>query len=355
MEISCHVAWTSFGWSTTVPGSYLDACPGQPGPYHADPLALQVIPTEIAGCALGIANVDNIEDTNMDNIVIFSVQPNCVQNKMTSFDIPKMMPECSGEKCICGWFWLPENGAANFFMTAFDCSVSNVSPEATGFKPLTDSTYCEDGDSTCGANLAHRPLYAYNTPTNLILPTDPSYVFNNNRPGYHATWGFQPGAQDGIFLPPKVASGPSIPIIPLPIQLNVKIVSDAGPNTVTVESPSTVAVANPKFNPPATATPTTSAPSKAPATTSAQATPTATPASTTSENPRIVAISSRIAAASSSRAQASSSASASSARAAAASARMAQISSRHASALAIQATKTGEYHARRTVALSPVA
>lgn len=41
----------------------------------------------------------------MDNIVIFSVQPNCVQTKQTIFDIPAMMPACTGSKCICAWFW----------------------------------------------------------------------------------------------------------------------------------------------------------------------------------------------------------------------------------------------------------
>ncbi|KAL8291898.1 hypothetical protein RQP46_002156 [Phenoliferia psychrophenolica] len=224
------VAWTSFGWSTTPVGSYLDACPGNPGPYHADPLAQQVIPAQIAGCALGIAQVDNIEDTNMDNIVIFSVQPNCVQTKMTSFDIPAMMPACPGGKCICGWFWLPENGQANFFMTAFDCNVTNVSPLATGFAPLTNAVYCPAGDASCGGKTAQRPLYAYNTPTNIVYPAWP-YVFNYARPGYHASWGFQNGAQNNIFLPPAAPSVPavisatSVPSIPaVPATVSAKVV-----------------------------------------------------------------------------------------------------------------------------------
>lgn len=30
-EITCHVAFTSFGWATSTPGSALDACPKQVG------------------------------------------------------------------------------------------------------------------------------------------------------------------------------------------------------------------------------------------------------------------------------------------------------------------------------------
>lgn len=53
------VAWTSFGWRTTVPGTPLDACPGgTAGVYHAneDPNAYMVNTALVAGCALAIAN-----------------------------------------------------------------------------------------------------------------------------------------------------------------------------------------------------------------------------------------------------------------------------------------------------------
>jgi len=88
MEIACHVAWvrlqlsnfmkittrindritfplrilieqTSYGWSTTEPGSELDACPGSnAGPYHAgDPNSMVIEDDLISGCALAIADV----------------------------------------------------------------------------------------------------------------------------------------------------------------------------------------------------------------------------------------------------------------------------------------------------------
>ena len=76
-----------------------------PGAYHAGENVFAVDPAAASGCALGIANVDDINETTMDNIAIFSVLESCVLNKENSFDIPAMMPACTGDKCICGWFW----------------------------------------------------------------------------------------------------------------------------------------------------------------------------------------------------------------------------------------------------------
>lgn len=52
----------------------------------------------VAGCALGIADVDNIANVTMDNFAIFSVQHACVQQRTTYFDIPAQMPPCTGAK-----------------------------------------------------------------------------------------------------------------------------------------------------------------------------------------------------------------------------------------------------------------
>ncbi|KAK4703604.1 hypothetical protein P7C70_g2613, partial [Phenoliferia sp. Uapishka_3] len=204
LEITCHIAWTSFGWSTTVPGSALDACPyGTAGPYHSgDPNQYTIDPTLTAGCALGIANVDDISLATMDNIVIFSVQPNCVVQKNTTFDVPAMMPACTGAKCICAWFWLTETGTANMYMTGFDCNVTNVSPLATPIAKPQDAVFCDPADTTCTPTAgAKRPMYAYNTPTNIQYPFAPD-MFNSHRPGYHASWSWTiAGAQTDIFEP----------------------------------------------------------------------------------------------------------------------------------------------------------
>ncbi|KAK4054346.1 hypothetical protein OIO90_003579 [Microbotryomycetes sp. JL221] len=216
-EIACHVAWTSFGVSPTVPGSLLDACPGNSGSYHSgDPTATDIDRSMVSGCALGIADVDDIDAVTMDNLAIFSVQQKCVQQKVTSFAVPARMPACSSAKgCICGWFWLANNGTANFYMTAFRCDVTGSPVDATPIAPPVDPTWCDPTELQAGRcqtqGGAKRPIYAYNTPTNV------PWKGNYDRPGYHDNWSFRDGAQNDIFLPanatiskpPTVSATPS--------------------------------------------------------------------------------------------------------------------------------------------------
>lgn len=94
-EIACHIAWTSLGcceWQTAYYNeTSLDACPGNAGAYHAgDPNADEIDDSLVSGCALAIADVDNIEDVTMDNLAVFSVNTQCVKQKDTSFEIRKL-------------------------------------------------------------------------------------------------------------------------------------------------------------------------------------------------------------------------------------------------------------------------
>ncbi|BGP49050.1 hypothetical protein JCM10450v2_004929 [Rhodotorula kratochvilovae] len=197
LEIACHYAWTSYGYATTEPGSELDACPGDnAGPYHSgDPNSKEIDYNLLSGCALGIADVDNINDVTMDNLAIFSVQHDCVKQKLTSFEIPAKMPACTGEKCICAWFWLANNGTGNYYQTAFDCSVSNSPADATPIAPPQDPVFCKNNPSSCTTG-SKRPIYAYNFPSNV------PWISNYDRAGYHASWSFGTnGAQNDIFMP----------------------------------------------------------------------------------------------------------------------------------------------------------
>lgn len=98
-----------------------------------DPAASTIDLNLLSGCALAIADVDDINKVTMDNLAIFSVNHQCaeqacrafdlritlilsvpgcatgVKQKMTTFQIPAKMPPCTGSKCICGWFWLANN------------------------------------------------------------------------------------------------------------------------------------------------------------------------------------------------------------------------------------------------------
>ncbi|GAA6060598.1 hypothetical protein JCM10212_004577 [Sporobolomyces blumeae] len=196
LEIACHVAWTSYGWSTTEPGSALDACPGDnAGPYHAgDPLSTEIDENLISGCALAIADVEDIEDVTMDNLVVFSVNHNCIKQKMTTFEIPAKMPKCTGSNCICSWHWLANNGTANYYQTGFNCTVTGSPADATAIAPPSDPVFCKNNPSSCTTG-AKRPIYAYNYPSNV------PWIGNNDRAGYHASWSFpNDGAQNDIFL-----------------------------------------------------------------------------------------------------------------------------------------------------------
>ncbi|SGY79428.1 BQ5605_C008g05129 [Microbotryum silenes-dioicae] len=199
VQIACHVAWTSYGVSTTTPGSLLDACPGNPGAYHSgDPAATDIDRNLLSGCALGIADVDDISKVTIDNLAIFSVKHSCVAKKFNTFDIPAAMPACTGKKCICGWFWLANNGTGNFYMTAFDCAITGAKADALPIAAPKDPVWCAKKDTACMAARpggAKRPLYVYNSPSNIV------WKGNDDRPGYHANWGFpNDGAQNDIFV-----------------------------------------------------------------------------------------------------------------------------------------------------------
>ncbi|GAA6019559.1 hypothetical protein JCM10207_003743 [Rhodosporidiobolus poonsookiae] len=200
VEIACNVAWTSYGARTTDPNSELSACPDNYGAYHTGDPSGPLDSSLLSGCALGIADVDNIADVTMDNLAIFSVKHDCVKQRYTDFAVPAKMPPCTGDKCICGWFWLANNGTANFYMTAFDCSVTGAPADATPIAPPQDPVFCGDAPGNCTQG-SKRPLYAYNSPSNV------PWYDNDHRPGYHASWSFgTDGAQNDIFLPASASS-----------------------------------------------------------------------------------------------------------------------------------------------------
>ncbi|GAA5980611.1 hypothetical protein JCM5350_003559 [Sporobolomyces pararoseus] len=179
IEIACNVAFTS-----GVPGEEVD-----------DDL--------LSGCALAIADKDDIEKVGWDDLVVFSVNQRCVKDRVTTFEIPERLPQCSGSKCICGWFWLANNGTGNMYMTGFDCSVSPSENSAPILSP-NDPIFCPSTNSTCTPTKgAKRPLYAYNSPSNII------WQGNDNRPGYHDSWSFKNGAQNDIFETEKQISSPN--------------------------------------------------------------------------------------------------------------------------------------------------
>ncbi|GAA5915911.1 hypothetical protein JCM6882_001760 [Rhodosporidiobolus microsporus] len=197
-EMACHKDYTSFGDKTTEAGSEQDCCPGSPGLYHAHDENDNLDESQVGGCALGIADVTDPNDASMDGdnpIVIFSVQSKCVWTRETEFSIPKNMPACSGEYCICSWHWIARQDLPNNYMTGFLCKIDGATSTARWQEPQ-DATWCGDDSSNCIAG-AKRPLYAYNNPNN--IPFWDIANPNEKRPGYNADCGFADGPQDDIF------------------------------------------------------------------------------------------------------------------------------------------------------------
>lgn len=94
-----------------------------------DPLSDEIDESLLSGCALGIADVDDINKVTMDNLAIFSVNHECVKQKMTSFEVPAKMPQCTGEKCICAWFWLANrvrHSVVSLHESALTCMLSSL-------------------------------------------------------------------------------------------------------------------------------------------------------------------------------------------------------------------------------------
>lgn len=115
--------------------------------------------------------------------------------------------------------WLANNGTGNFYMTAFDCKITNVAADATPIAPPQNPVWCDKTDTACMAKRkggSKRPLYAYNSDSNVSFASQPFagvrepvsnsshhsqivWKGNYDRPGYHANWGFPiDGAQTDI-------------------------------------------------------------------------------------------------------------------------------------------------------------
>ncbi len=87
LEIACNLAFTSFAGNT---GNV--ACPNatlqrQTGPYHTSFDASIYDPAGLSGCALGIADVSDVNDVTMENLAIFSTNQTCVAVRDTHFEV----------------------------------------------------------------------------------------------------------------------------------------------------------------------------------------------------------------------------------------------------------------------------
>lgn len=106
IEIACNVEFTSYGVSPSNLSDSLAACPGNSGQmrlasfrarsssltdmcssgaFHSGTPNEPVDDNLLSGCALAIADKDDIEKVGWDDLVVFSVNHRCVRDRITTF------------------------------------------------------------------------------------------------------------------------------------------------------------------------------------------------------------------------------------------------------------------------------
>ncbi|KZV97738.1 hypothetical protein EXIGLDRAFT_729851 [Exidia glandulosa HHB12029] len=168
---------------------------------------------DTAGTVLMISYNSDINNVTPDNLVVISVLANSPWKRVVEYDIPADLPGC--DDCICGWSWVPNNcGIPNMYMTGFKCKVTNARPDAPAIAPPQTPQWCEDDESKCVKG-AKKMIIWHQDPSinNVDTENQPPQKDGQARsPGYNMKMGFQPGAQNDIFV--SSASQPSSTDVP---------------------------------------------------------------------------------------------------------------------------------------------
>ncbi|KAG8212930.1 hypothetical protein J3R82DRAFT_11288 [Butyriboletus roseoflavus] len=226
LQIACNKGATTYyasseGGNIQDPNNPNDVCPGSPpAEYHTTGIS------DVKGCGLGIAYKDNVNDVQPADFTIFTVNHTCVWDRYTDFSVPKNMPPCPNNLCICAFFWIhsPDSGSEQMYMNGFQCTITNSTstvgldtPKVArrcGADPANGKPNAVPGNCTYGAK---QPLYWFQAENNTMFEGTYSPPF------YNDLYGFADGAQDDIFQ--NYYS--SIPV-PGPNQTELPIVSSSG-------------------------------------------------------------------------------------------------------------------------------
>lgn len=139
-QVACNKAFTHLG---VVPSQQtgLYACEGD-GPtggigamHTSDAWETPVDQIkDVKGCALSIAYTSDEHNVKPEDFSVISVNYNCPWFKNVDFDIPKGLPECPEEGCICMWGWIhsADAGSEQNYVLNYRCKVSGQ----TGVTPI---------------------------------------------------------------------------------------------------------------------------------------------------------------------------------------------------------------------------
>ncbi|KAI0734152.1 hypothetical protein C8Q72DRAFT_771037 [Fomitopsis betulina] len=205
-ELSCDKGATS--WYASSQGG--DAgygsnwpCPGQPSTqFHTNSQ------DDVKGCALAIADKTSGNDVQPDDFTIFSVNQSCVWYLNTEFQVPAELPACSGDNCVCAWFWIhsDDSGAEQMYMNSFNCKVTGAT-STTSIGQQMLARQCGDDTST---GLVANPGNCTIGPKYPIywLQAEGNNMFEGyyDVPTYNDKMGFHDGAQNDIFQDAYISS-----------------------------------------------------------------------------------------------------------------------------------------------------
>ncbi|TMW59783.1 hypothetical protein Poli38472_004852 [Pythium oligandrum] len=146
-----------------------------------------------AGTAFAISYVSELEDVTMENLVVFTTLEHTPWKRKGVYQVPKNMPACPPQGCICAWLWVPDGcGQPNMYMAGYRCTVTGA---ATGYKlaQAKPPVYCADDKSKCVKGA--KQMIAWNQQTGDNVKTPPG-----KSPGYNEGCGWSNGAQNDIFV-----------------------------------------------------------------------------------------------------------------------------------------------------------
>ncbi|EJD38255.1 hypothetical protein AURDEDRAFT_72344 [Auricularia subglabra TFB-10046 SS5] len=162
---------------------------------------------DAAGTAFAIAYKSDIHKVTMDDLVVFTVAPNTPYKRIAKYKVPKLLPACPPEGCICAWGWVPNHcGEANEYMAGYRCRVTNVQPNAKRVGKPQSPVWCEGEPDKCVKGPKKMSI-GFQREGNTVHPVrDVPQADGQWRSwGYNMKLGFKGGAQDDIFVDGEVS------------------------------------------------------------------------------------------------------------------------------------------------------
>jgi len=145
----------------------------------------------VSGSAFAISYNSDLKDVTPENLVVFTVHYESPWKRLAVFQVPKDMPACPPEGCICAWGWIPSGcGRPDIYHNGYRCRVTN----ATSTKKVGKGkppVWCANDQEKCVKGPKQMLYWNQLTGNNIKTP--------GKNPGYNQKCGFKHGAQNDIF------------------------------------------------------------------------------------------------------------------------------------------------------------